>query len=116
MKLHISPAALQDLKDIKNYISYTLCNHSAAIRIVKNIITSYLKLADSPFIGISLRSKVNFDTPYRYIISGSYLVFYQINHETVEILRVIYARRDYIKILFNIDCEKIEKSSENAPE
>ena len=58
----------------------------------------------------------NFDTPFRYIISGIYLVFYQINNETVEILRVIYARRDYIKILFNIDCEKIEESSENAPE
>ena len=41
MKLLISPAALQDLKDIKQYISVDLCSPTAAERTVRRIISAY---------------------------------------------------------------------------
>ena len=105
MKLHVSPAALQDMKDISDYISVTLCNPAAAKRIVKKIIAAYSKLTDQPFMGVALSSKINVETPFRYLISGNYLIFYQVN-DHIEIHRIIYGRRDYIKMLFtNNDIE-----------
>lgn len=114
MMLHISPAALQDLKEIKEYISATLCNPTAAERTVRNIISAYSKLTDQPFMGAALNSKINIDTPFRYLVSGNYLIFYQINAD-IEIHRIIYGRRDYIKILFEIpdNAEDLSKDADD---
>lgn len=112
MILHVTPAALQDLKDIKEYISVTLCNPTAAERIVRNIISVYNKLPDQPFIGAALSSKINIDTPFRYLVSGNYMIFYQVTSD-IEIHRIIYGRRDYVKILFEIP-DDTENLSEDA--
>ncbi|MGN1417309.1 MAG: type II toxin-antitoxin system RelE/ParE family toxin [Oscillospiraceae bacterium] len=105
MKLCVSPAALQDLKDIKEYISEVLCNPTAAKRTVKKIISEYKTLTDSPYIGTSLKTKINIDTPFRYLVSGNYLIFYQVNDNIIEIHRIIYGRRDYIRKIFQIDID-----------
>lgn len=115
MELRITPAASNDLKDIKEYISQNLCNPTAAVRVVKNIINSYLRLTDTPYLGAQLSQKIDVNTPFRYIISGNYLIFYQIANDIIEIHRIIYARRDYIKILFNNN-QQFNNLSENAPE
>ena len=98
MKLHVSPAALRDLKEIKEYISLTLCNPTAANRIVKNIISAYKRLIDQPYIGTLIGGRIDFAIPYRYLVSGNYLIIYQVNCD-IYILRIIYGRRDYHKIL-----------------
>ena len=99
MKLVIAPAAKEDLKEIKEYISVKLCNPTAAVNVVKKIIKDYKMLPDTPEIGIPLNRKIDVKTPFRFIISGNYLVFYQINHDTVEVHRVLYKGRDYFSIL-----------------
>lgn len=114
MKLRVTPAALQDMKDIKEYISITLCNPAAAKRTVSNIISAYKKLTDSPFIGTSLRAKVDIDTPFRYLVSGNYLIFYQTNDDHVDIHRIIYGKRDYIRILFDFETNDDESTEETA--
>lgn len=53
MKLLISLAALQDLKDIKQYISVDLCNQSAAERTIRKIISTYSNLLNQPFMAHS---------------------------------------------------------------
>lgn len=116
MTLKISPMALQDLKDIREYISVKLCNPTAAERTVRKIISSYSQLTDSPFIGSSLNTKINIATPYRYLVSGNYLVFYKINDDFIEIIRIIYGRRDYIKILFKSSFENLDSFDEDTPE
>jgi plasmid stabilization system protein ParE len=102
MRVQISPSAYQDLKDIRRYISETLFNPIAAERTARNIIKSYSKLKYSPYMGTSLRSKVDFETPIRFIVSGNYLAFYVVNEKDdfVEIVRIIYGKRDYTKIIF----------------
>lgn len=100
MKLRVAPAALNDLSDIKAYITDEYGNPAAAKRMVKKIITAYLQLPASPYIGVSLRAKYNIDTPVRFIISGNYLIFYENNNSFVEIKRIIHGKRNYIKILF----------------
>ena len=99
MKILVTPAALQDLKDIKKYISTDLSNPDAAVNVVRKIISSYMKLADMPFMGTMLQQSLHLDIPFRYIISGNYLIFYKVT-ENIEIHRIIYGRRDYIRILF----------------
>lgn len=109
MKIRVTPAALEDLKEIKAYIENDLSNSVAAKNVVRRIIEDYSRLEFSPHMGASLSAKVPFDTDYRFIVSGNYLVFYKADDEYVSIYRVLYGRRDYLKIIFNdieFDVEK----------
>jgi plasmid stabilization system protein ParE len=37
---------------------------------------------------------------YRYLVSGNYLIFYKIEDEYISVNRILYGRRDYLRILF----------------
>lgn len=101
MKIRVTPAALNDLKEIKSYIENDLSNPIAANNVIKRIIKDYSRLEFSPYMGPSLSAKVPFDTDYRFIVSGNYLVFYKADNEYVSIYRILYGRRDYMKIIFD---------------
>lgn len=101
MKIRVTPTALNDLKEIKSYIENDLSNPIAANRVIKRIIDDYSRLEITPHMGSSLSSKAPFDTDYRIIVSGNYLVFYKIDDEYVSIYRILYGRRDYLKIIFS---------------
>lgn len=101
VKIRVTPAALNDLKEIKGYIENDLSNPIAANNVIRRIIEDYSRLEFSPHIGVSLSTKVTFETDYRFIVSGNYLVFYKADDECVSIYRILYARRDYLKIIFN---------------
>lgn len=100
MKILVTPAALQDLKDIQSYIADDLSNPTAAVNTVKKIISTYKKLSDTPLMGTLLQQSIHLDIPFRFLVSGNYLIFYKVT-DNVEIHRIIYGRRDYIRILFN---------------
>lgn len=102
MKIQVTPAALQDLKDIKSYITNELSNPIAAVNTVKRIMSTYKKLSDTPLMGSLVQQTIKIDIPFRYLISGNYLIFYKVT-DNIEIHRIIYGRRDYIRILFNIE-------------
>lgn len=97
--IRLTPAALNDLQEIKKYISEELCNPIAANRIVKEIIDDYMLLEISPDMGVSLSAKLHIQTDYRYLISKNYLIFYKADDENVSIYRILDGRMDYIKIL-----------------
>ncbi len=99
-EIKYSPQALDDLKQTKKYITEELCSESAAIRTVSGITERVRMLADFPESGAPLSSVVNFDTDYRYLVCGSYTVFYRHIHNTVFVIRVLYGRRDFMRILF----------------
>ena len=101
MKLRVTPAALDDLVEIKQYISETLFNPSAAKSTVQRIMDDYLRLQDTPYIGTNLSSKLNVETSFRFLVSGNYLIFYDINDKTIEIHRILYGKSDYAQVLFN---------------
>ena len=100
-KIRLSPAAFEDLQEIKAYIENDLQNPIAANNVVKRIIDDYTRLEFSPLSGAPLSSKVPFQTDYRFLVSGNYLVFYKADDEFVSIYRILYGRRDYLKIIFN---------------
>jgi len=112
MKLVIAPSAKDDLKEIKEYISVELSNPISATNVVKRIINSYKALKDIPEIGIPLDRKINVETSFRFIISGNYLVFYKISNDTVEIHRILYKGRNYIRVLFPEEYNDIRENFE----
>jgi len=98
--LSISPEAVKDLEEIKAYIAEELGNSTAALSMVTRITQGIRQLGITPAAYPSLASKVPFDTDYRYLICGSYIVFYRHEGKTVFVDRVLYGKRDYAKILF----------------
>jgi addiction module RelE/StbE family toxin len=99
-KLSISPEAKKDLEGIKAYITEELENPIAAVNVVSRIIQRLKKIIDMPGIGTPLSSKIPFDTDYRFLVCGNYLTFYRYRDATVYVDRILYGRRDYVKILF----------------
>jgi addiction module RelE/StbE family toxin len=101
--IRINPLALKDLQEIKKYIAEELESPAAAINVVSSIIESYEKLKEFPLLGGELAVKINISTDFRYLVSGNYIVFYKVDSSYVSIYRVLYAKRDYLTILFSDD-------------
>lgn len=100
-KIRLNPIAEQDLQNIKEYIIKEFDNSIAAVDVITNIMGCYGNLKEFPMLGVELSSKIDIPTDYRYLICGNYLVFYKIDESYVSIYRILYARRDFVKILFD---------------
>ena len=48
----------------------------------------------------SLSSIADVESDYRFLVTGSYLTFYRVLDNDVYVDRVLYGRRDYLRILF----------------
>ena len=99
-KVSFSPEAVDDLKEIKQYIKDELCNEQAAKNTVAKILKKIKLLSDFPESGSSLSAIVGFDTDYRYLVCDNYIAFYRIENKNVLIVRVLYGKRNYMQILF----------------
>ncbi len=98
--IHYSLEAQNDLDEIWEYISFELCNSRAAEDTINNIMDTVDELENFSEIGAPLSSVTDIESDYRFLISGSYMVFYRVNGQDVYIDRVLYGRRDYLRILF----------------
>lgn len=98
--LHISPAARSDLAEIKSYITNELENPIAAVSTLRKITKDIRRLQDQALIGAPLSSIVDTESDYRFLVSGNYLTFYRVCGRNVYVDRVLYGRRDYLRILF----------------
>ena len=110
-----SPEAQSDLDEIWEYIFADLCNPQAAENTVNKIMDAVDKLEDFSEIGTRLFSVTGFENDYRFLVSGNYMVFYRTVGENVYIDRIMYGRRDYLRVLFpdiylNM---KLDRGSEN---
>jgi addiction module RelE/StbE family toxin len=102
MKFHVkfSPEALHDLDEIYDYIANVLKNPDAADSAITKILGKTDLLSDNPEMGARLFFGDDLFSGYRYVISDNYLAFYRVSSDSVYIDRVIYGKRDYMKILF----------------
>lgn len=99
-KLYYSPEALDDLDEIWEYIFEDLQNPSAAPNTVDGIVDIIEKLQDFSEMGPPLSSVTEVEGDYRFFVCGNYLAFYRVKGEDVYIDRILYGRRDYLRILF----------------
>ena len=86
--------------EIKAYIEEELQNPSAALSTVSKILKSLYILQNYSKDGAPLSSVTDIESEYRFIVSGNYISFYRVGDENIYIDRILYARRDYMRILF----------------
>ncbi len=99
-KLLYSPEALNDLDEIWAYINNELKNPGDAQKIISDILDNIEKLRDFAEIGPPLFSITGFESDYRFLVCGKYITFYRVMGIEVHIDRVLYGRRNYMRILF----------------
>lgn len=99
--IYYTAESRQDLRDIYDYIAGELLAPAAAANQIKKIMDSIRKLEEMP-----VRHRLYEDEPWhsqglRFFPTGNYLVFYVPNEEctTVNIIRIMYRRRDVKKQL-----------------
>ena len=98
--LHLSEEAQNDLIEIKAYIEEELLNPSVALATVSRITKSLRILQTYAQAGAPLSSIAEIESDYRFIASGNYISFYRAYGSEVYVDRILYARRDYMRILF----------------
>ena len=97
MKVVYRPAAIDDIKSTAAYIENELKNPQAAARFKQRILYSVSLLKDNPDMGNYLSNKYDsVESDYQYIIVNKQIVFYEITDNTVEVIRVLDGRTDYL--------------------
>lgn len=87
------PIAEQDLIEILEYIQ--IDNPSAALQLLEEIDKSISKLAYFPYMGHMPKDQRLIQLNYRTLVVESYLVFYVVLDEIVEIRRILHGKRKY---------------------
>ena len=100
-EIRFSPEAINDLEQTKTYITEELGSAPAAIHTVTEIMKRIRMLSVFPEAGTPLSSIVSYDLPYRFLVCDKYLAFYRYEQDTVYIVRILYGKRDYLRILLN---------------
>ena len=98
--IHYSVEARRDLEDIWDYIEADLCNSTAAQRTVNRILDAVDQLESFSGLGSPLSSITDTDTDYRFLVTGNYMTFYRVFGNDVYVDRILYGRRDYLRVLF----------------
>ena len=99
-KIVYSPKARNDLDEIWTYISEKLLNPSAAEATVNGILDTIDMLQAQAEIGKPLYFSSDLFSGYRFLVYKNYLAFYRTSAETIYMDRVIYGKRDYMRLLF----------------
>ena len=110
--LQVSPQAKQDLHDIRSYITDELQNPTVAVNVITQITKKIRSLMDFPLIGTPLPAIVDIETDYRFLVCGNYTVFYRYDDTIVYVVRVLYGRRNFMKILFGGVTENDSESTD----
>jgi len=96
-KVIISPAAQNDFLDIEDYLD-TLSAEAAAqyYQLFMDKVGSLANTPDNRPLARDTQLRLR---GYRMLPVDNYIVFYVINAKTVELRRILYARRQYERLL-----------------
>ena len=97
--IEYSKDSRQDLMDIKRYIKYNLQEPTIANNLITKIRKEIDKLANDPEIYPIVDDVYIKKLEIRKIIVDNYIVFYRVQNNIVEIVRVIYGKRNWIRLL-----------------
>lgn len=100
-KIQFSKDAKTDLIDIYSYIKYNLQEPIIAKKLLKRIREEIYKLEDNPTIYTIIKDEFIKKREIRKIKVNNYIVFYKVEerNKIVEIVRIMYGRRNWTSIL-----------------
>lgn len=97
--IEYSMESKQDLIDIKRYIKYNLQEPNTAQKLITKIKREIDSLKDNPEIYSVIDDDIIKRFKIRKLVVDNYIVFYRINNEDIQIVRVMYGRRNWITLL-----------------
>jgi toxin ParE1/3/4 len=100
-KIEYSEKALADMDEIYDYIADILKNPVAAQDTLNGLMDQVDRLDLFPESGSILELEKGLESGYRYVRYKNYIAFYRLIHNhDIWVDRVLYAKRDYMKLLF----------------
>lgn len=97
--IEYSKEAKQDLIGIKRYIKYNLQEPNTAQKLISKIKMEIDKSKNDPTIYAIIEDELIRKLEIRKLIVNNYIVFYRIKNENVQIVRIMYGRRNWINLL-----------------
>lgn len=97
--IEYSKEAKQDLIGIKQYIKYNLQEPETAQKLIFKIREEISNLKNNPEIYSVIDDDIIRKQEIRKLIIDNYIVFYRIKNNNIEIVRIMYGRRNWINLL-----------------
>lgn len=97
--IRYSKEAKQDLIDIKKYIKYILQEPNIANKLIAKIRKEIDNLVNDAKIYSIIDDNFIKKLEIRKILVDNYIVFYRIKNKNIEIVRIMYGRRNWIALL-----------------
>lgn len=97
--IEYSKEAKQDLIDIKKYIKYNLQEPNTAQKLITKIRNQINSLKSNPEIYAIIDDDIIKKLEIRKLIVDNYIVFYRMKNNDIEIVRIMYGRRNWIDLL-----------------
>ena len=97
--IEYSRESKEDLIEIKQYIKYNLQEPEMANKLILKIRKSIKALKNNPEIYTIIDDDVIRKLEIRKLIIDNYIVFYRIKNDTIEIVRIMYGKRNWINLL-----------------
>lgn len=104
MRIRYSPAAREDLRELRRYLVGAF-GATVADTAVRGIVTDISRLKRYPGLLRPLLDKVQRPTEYRYCLCGKYsIVIAFLEPEVISVVRILDERTDYVATVF-AECE-----------
>lgn len=97
--IEYSKEAKQDLIEIKKYIKYNLQEPETANKLIAKIRTKIHELSNNPQIYAIIDDDFIKRFEIRKLIIDNYIVFYRSQNHNIQIVRIMYGRRNWINFL-----------------
>lgn len=97
--IEYSKESKQDLIGIKQYIKYNLQEPEIAQKLISKIRKEINSLKNNPEIYTIIDDDIIKKLEIRKLIVDNYIVFYRIKSNNIQIVRVMYGRRNWINLL-----------------
>ena len=94
-----SKESKQDLIGIKQYIKYNLQEPETAQKLISKIRNEINNLKYNPKICSIIDDDLIKKLEIRKLIVDNYIIFYRVRNNNIEIVRVMYGRRNWINLL-----------------
>lgn len=97
--IEYSKESKEDLVGIKQYIKYNLQEPETAQKLISKIRKEINNLKYNPKINSIIDDDIIKRIEIRKLIVDNYIVFYRIKNNSIEIVRIMYGRRNWFNLL-----------------
>ena len=97
--IEYSKDSKQDLIGIKQYIKYNLQEPETAQKLISKIRKEINNLKNNPEIYAIIVDDIIKKLEIRKLIVDNYIIFYKIQNNNIQIVRIMYGRRNWMNLL-----------------